>query len=447
MDTIVAISTALGAGAISIVRLSGDEAIDIVNKCFVGRDLNKVESHTITYGHIVEDGKTIDEVLVSVFKAPKTYTRENVVEINCHGGMYVTNRILEIMLNNGARIAESGEFTKRAFLNGRIDLTRAEAVMDVINSKTESALALANGGLRGDVYNMVQGLRKELIDCIAKIEVNIDYPEYEEENYISNEILKPTLSNIKNKLEKILERAQSSLMLKDGIDTAIIGKPNVGKSSILNALTREKKAIVTDVAGTTRDIVEGKITIGGVVLNLIDTAGVRETEDIVEKIGIDKAKEALEKAKLVLLVLDGSRPFEEEDRKLLELTENKERLIILNKSDLPLINEAKDKADIIITSSDDNDIVNLEEAIKKVCNIKEINNVDATYVGNARQLSKMKEALKAVKEALNSIDFGLPIDIVNIDISNAWNSLGEIIGKVSSDDLLDTLFSNFCLGK
>lgn len=447
MDTIAAISTALGAGAISIVRLSGDEAIDIVNKCFVGKDLNKVESHTITYGHIVEDGKTIDEVLVSVFKAPKTYTRENVVEINCHGGMYVTNRILEIMLNNGARIAESGEFTKRAFLNGRIDLTRAEAVMDVINSQTESALALANGGLRGDVYNMVQGLRKELIDCIAKIEVNIDYPEYEEENYISNEILKPTLSNIKNKLEKILERAQSSLMLKDGIDTAIIGKPNVGKSSILNALTREKKAIVTDVAGTTRDIVEGKITIGGVVLNLIDTAGVRETEDIVEKIGIDKAKEALEKAKLVLLVLDGSRPFEEEDRKLLELTENKERLIILNKSDLPLINEAKDKADIIITSSDDNDIVNLEEAIKKVCNIKEINNVDATYVGNARQLSKMKEALKAVKEALNSIDFGLPIDIVNIDISNAWNSLGEIIGKVSSDDLLDTLFSNFCLGK
>lgn len=447
MDTIAAISTALGAGAISIVRLSGDEAIDIVNKCFVGKDLNKVESHTITYGHIVEDGKTIDEVLVSVFKAPKTYTRENVVEINCHGGMYVTNRILEIMLNNGARIAESGEFTKRAFLNGRIDLTRAEAVMDVINSQTENALALANGGLRGDVYNMVQGLRKELIDCIAKIEVNIDYPEYEEENYISNEILKPTLSNIKNKLEKILERAQSSLMLKDGIDTAIIGKPNVGKSSILNALTREKKAIVTDVAGTTRDIVEGKITIGGVVLNLIDTAGVRETEDIVEKIGIDKAKEALEKAKLVLLVLDGSRPFEEEDRKLLELTENKERLIILNKSDLPLINEAKDKADIIITSSDDNDIVNLEEAIKKVCNIKEINNVDATYVGNARQLSKMKEALKAVKEALNSIDFGLPIDIVNIDISNAWNSLGEIIGKVSSDDLLDTLFSNFCLGK
>ena len=447
MDTIAAISTALGAGAISIVRLSGDEAIDIVNKCFVGKDLNKVESHTITYGHIIEDGKTIDEVLVSVFKAPKTYTRENVVEINCHGGMYVTNRILEIMLNNGARIAESGEFTKRAFLNGRIDLTRAEAVMDVINSQTESALALANGGLRGDVYNMVQGLRKELIDCIAKIEVNIDYPEYEEENYISNEILKPTLSNIKNKLEKILERAQSSLMLKDGIDTAIIGKPNVGKSSILNALTREKKAIVTDVAGTTRDIVEGKITIGGVVLNLIDTAGVRETEDIVEKIGIDKAKEALEKAKLVLLVLDGSRPFEEEDRKLLELTETKERLIILNKSDLPLINEAKDKADIIITSSDDNDIVNLEEAIKKVCNIKEINNVDATYVGNARQLSKMKEALKAVKEALNSIDFGLPIDIVNIDISNAWNSLGEIIGKVSSDDLLDTLFSNFCLGK
>ena len=266
MDTIVAISTALGAGAISIVRLSGPESIEIVNKCFKGKDLRKVESHTITYGYIYDNEKMIDEVLVSVFKAPKTYTCEDVVEINCHGGMFVTNKVLELMLENGARIAESGEFTKRAFLNGRIDLTRAEAVMDVINSQTDKTLKLANSGLRGDIYNLINGLRTELVNCIASIEVNIDYPEYEEENEVTNNVLKPVLNKLKIKLEDILEKANTSVIIREGIDTAIVGKPNVGKSSILNALIREKKAIVTSVAGTTRDIVEGKINIGGVLL-------------------------------------------------------------------------------------------------------------------------------------------------------------------------------------
>lgn len=447
MDTIVAISTALGAGAISIVRLSGPEAIEIVNKNFKGKDLRKVETHTISYGHIVKDDEMIDEVLVSVFRAPKTYTCEDVVEINCHGGMYVTNKVLELMLDSGARIAESGEFTKRAFLNGRIDLTRAEAVMDVINSQTDKTLKIANSGLRGDIYRLIKGLREELINCIASVEVNIDYPEYEEENEISNQVLRPTLLNLKNKLEDILEKANTSLIIKNGIDTAIVGKPNVGKSSILNALIREEKAIVTNVAGTTRDIVEGKINVGGVILNLIDTAGVRETEDIVEKIGIDKAKEVLNDAQLVLLILDTSRPFDEEDRVLLELTKDKKRIVIGNKSDLPTNNEYISKIDVVICSNNDDDIVKLEKEIKKVCEIKEINTVDATYIGNARQLSKIKEALKSINDALLCVDLGYPIDIVNIDITNAWNSLGEIIGKVSSDDLLDTLFSNFCLGK
>ena len=446
MDTIVAISTALGAGAISIVRLSGDEAIDIVNSCFKGKDLRTVDSHTITYGYIYDNDKMIDEVLVSVFKAPRTYTCEDVVEINCHGGMFVTNKVLELMLERGARIAESGEFTKRAFLNGRIDLTRAEAVMDVINSQTDKTLKLANSGLRGDIYNLISGLRTELVNCIASIEVNIDYPEYEEEKEVTNDVLIPILNKLKLKLEDILEKANTSVLIREGIDTAIVGKPNVGKSSILNALIREKKAIVTSVAGTTRDIVEGKINISGVLLNLIDTAGVRETDDIVEKIGINKAKEVIEKANLVLPVLDSSRSLDDEDKALIELTKDKKRIIIMNKSDLPTVNEFKE-ADIVISSGNEEDIYKLEAAIKKVCELNEINDIDATYIGNARQLSKIKEALKAINDSLMGIEYGYPIDIINIDISKAWNSLGEIIGKVSSDDLLDTLFSNFCLGK
>ena len=446
MDTIVAISTAIGAGAISIVRLSGPEAIQIVNENFKGKDLTKVESHTINYGHIVENGEEIDEVLVSVFKAPRTYTCEDVVEINCHGGMYVTNRVLEIMLNSGARMAEGGEFTKRAFLNGRIDLTRAEAVMDVINSQTDKTLKQANKGLRGDVYNLINKFRTQLINCIASIEVNIDYPEYDEENEITNDVLKPNLLELKEELKDILDKAETSIMINEGISTAIVGKPNVGKSSILNALIRETKAIVTSVAGTTRDIVEGKINVGGILLKLIDTAGVRETEDVVEKIGIDKTKEVINKAQLVLLVFDGSRDFDEEDKVLLELTENKKRIIILNKNDLPQNNNFKG-ADIIISANKEEDIYNLEKTIKRVCEINEINDIDATYIGNARQLSKIKEALRGINDALNGIEYGYPIDIINVDITKAWNSLGEIIGKVSSDDLLDTLFTNFCLGK
>ncbi len=446
MDTIVAISTAMGAGAISIVRLSGDDAIEIVNKSFKGKDLSKVLTHTINYGYIYDGEDCVDEVLVSIFLAPKTYTKENVVEINCHGGMFVTNRILEVMLNNGARIAEAGEFTKRAFLNGRIDLTKAEAVMDVINSQTERTLKLANNALKGDVYELIKGFREKIVNCIAQIEVNIDYPEYYDEVQITNDLLNPTLNELKYRLEDILDKAQTSKIIRQGINTAIVGKPNVGKSSLLNALLRENKAIVTDIAGTTRDTIEGQINLGGVVLNLIDTAGVRDTDDIVEKIGVDKSKAVINNAELVILVLDNSRAIDEEDLLLLKLTSDKKRIIVMNKNDLENKNTFNEEV-INISTYNKEDIYKLEKEIIKVCSIKEINNLDATYIGNARQISKIKEALNAIKEALKGIEFGYPIDIINIDITKAWVSLGEIIGQVSSDDLINNLFTNFCLGK
>ncbi len=446
MDTIVAISTAIGSGAISIVRLSGPEAIEIVNKSFKGKDLNTAKSHTITYGYIYDGDTCLDEVLVSIFLAPKTYTRENVVEINCHGGMFVTNKILELMLNNGARIAEAGEFTKRAFLNGRIDLTKAEAVMDVINSQTERNLKLANTALRGDVFKLIEGFREDILNCIAKIEVNIDYPEYEDEIVITNDILKPNLISLKEKLEDILNKANTSSIIRQGISTAIVGKPNVGKSSLLNALLRENKAIVTNIAGTTRDTIEGKINLGGVILNLIDTAGVRETEDVVEKIGVNKSKEVIKDAELVILVLDNSRELDEEDKLLIDITNDKKRIIVMNKNDLENKNLFKGTY-LNISTLNNEDINKLEKEIINVCAINEINTLDATYIGNARQISKIKEALKSINEALDGIEFGYPVDIINIDITKAWTSLGEIIGKVSSDDLINNLFTNFCLGK
>ena len=445
-DTIVGISTTVGRGAISIVRLSGPESIKIANEIFKGKDLMKVSSHTINYGYIYDGEECIDEVLVSVFKAPKTYTKENVVEINCHGGMFVTNRILEVMLNNGARIAEAGEFTKRAFLNGRIDLTKAEAVMDVINSQTENNLKLANNALKGDIYDLITGFREEIVKCIAQIEVNIDYPEYYDEVQITNELLKPTLNELKVKLEDILDKSKTSTIIRQGINTAIVGKPNVGKSSLLNALLRENKAIVTDIAGTTRDTIEGKINLGGIVLNLIDTAGVRETDDVVEKIGVDKSKDVIKEAELVLLVLDNSRKLDEEDELLLDITKDKKRIVVMNKNDLESMNQYSDEA-IYISAYNKNDIYMLEKKVIEICAIKEINNLDATYIGNARQISKVKEALNAINDALNGIEFGYPVDIINVDISKAWVSLGEIIGKVSSDELINNLFTNFCLGK
>ena len=447
-DTIAAIATAPSNSAISIIRLSGSESIDIVAEIFKGKNLKKAKSHTIHYGHIYNDKEILDEVLVSVFKAPKTFTREDVVEINCHGGIYVTNRVLELLLVKGARLADPGEFTKRAFLNGRIDLTQAEAVIDMIESNTASSLKMANLGLLGETKKVISDFREKILECLLKIEVNIDYPEYEDEEQITEDILIPRLKALQNDMEMVLKKSEVSRIIKYGVKTAIIGKPNVGKSSLLNALIREDKAIVSNIAGTTRDIVEGSINIGGIVLNLIDTAGVRDTDDFVEKIGVEKTKKIIDDADLIMLVFDNNTPLNDDDIELLDITKNKNRVIVVNKKDLESKININVTDDILyISSFDQNDISKLENKIKQICNYTDVTNIDSTYIGNTRQIAKLKIAKKQLDDSLVSLNMGLPIDLACVDIKNCWISLGEILGEVSSEDLIDELFARFCLGK
>ena len=445
MDAICAIATPYGAGAISIVRASGKDSIKMINEIFKGPDLTKVASHTISYGSIVYEGEIIDEVLVSVFLPPRTYTKEECVEINCHGGMFVTNKILETLLKIGFRLADSGEFTKRAFLNGRIDLTQAEAVMDIISSGNNLMLRNSNKALRKEITKMITSLRERLLGLIAKIEVNIDYPEYDDAIEMTNEIIIPELKDIENEIKGILEHSKIGKTLSHGISTAIVGRPNVGKSSLLNMLLEEERAIVSHYAGTTRDTVEGKLNIGNITLNLIDTAGIRESDDFVEQIGINKAKEVLERAELVLLVLDNSNitPY---DLELLRLTEDKTRIIILNKMDLN--NKANIKEPHIMISALNNEgLKELVDEILKVAKVNELNQVDATYLTNARQIAKLDLAHKAICDAITSSQEYLPVDMVELDIKKAWDTLGEIIGIASGDELINELFSKFCLGK
>ncbi len=446
-DTIAAIGTAVSNNAISIIKVSGTESIDIVSKIFT-KNLKKVESHTIHYGYIKENNNIIDEVLVSVYRAPKSFTCEDVVEINCHGGIFVTNKILEILLSNGARLAEPGEFTKRAYLNGRIDLTQAEAVMDMIVSNTNNSLKLASLGLTGEVKKIIKEFRDQVLQSMLEVEVNIDYPEYEDEVQVTEDKLLPNLLKLREQIDELLKKSEISQVIKNGINTAIIGRPNVGKSSLLNAMLQEDKAIVTSIAGTTRDIVEGEINIGGLVLKLIDTAGVRETDDVIEQIGVEKSKKVLSEADLVILVLDNSQKLNDVDIELLELSKDKRRIIVVNKKDLPKNLDLTDYADLIYMSSfDKNDIELLESRIKELCNITDALNLDGTYIGNARQIGKLKEAKNNLNDAIASLNAGMPIDIANIDINNAWINLGEILGEVSSEELIDELFSRFCLGK
>ena len=455
-DTIAAIGTAVSNNAISIIKVSGMDAIDITNKIF-SKDLKKVNSHTITYGYILENNNKVDEVLVSVFKAPKSFTCEDVVEINCHGGVFVTNKILRLLLENGARLAEAGEFTKRAFLNGRIDLTEAESIMDVIECDTNQSLALAANGLFGKTKELIKAYREKVLKCLLAIEVNIDYPEYEDEEQISEYELFPKLKELINDIDVVLSKSEVSQILKNGIDTAIIGKPNVGKSSLLNSLLKEDKAIVTDIAGTTRDIVEGRVDIGGVVLNLIDTAGIRETDDVVEKIGVEKALKVLDKASLVILVLDNARKINDVDKELLRISANKNRIIVINKNDLnrelktdelnTYITVDEKNACVFMSSFSDNDIEKLEKLIKIKCKISDINNIDATYIGNARQIAKLKEAKNNLLQGIEAINLKMPIDMVGINIKEAWMNLGEILGEENQDSMIDELFSRFCLGK
>ncbi len=448
LDTIAAISTATGKSALSIVRMSGEKAIAIANEVFKGKNLNKVKSHTVHYGHIHYDLDIIDEVLVSVFKAPRTFTREDVVEISCHGGAFVTNKILELLLIKGARLAEPGEFTKRAFMNGRIDLTQAEAVSDVIEAKTKSSLKLANIGLRGDIRKLIEDFRSELLSCIASIEVNIDYPEYEQESEITNKVLLPTLNDLVIKINNIIIKSEETQIIKEGIKTAIIGRPNVGKSSLLNSLLREDKAIVTDIAGTTRDIVEGVINVGGVVLNLIDTAGIRDTTNVIEKIGVEKTKLAMKEAELIMLVFDFNEKLNDYDLELLKITENIPRIIVVNKKDLDQkIDLSKLNDYLIISTFDKSDIEKIENKIKEIIKVTSVGDLDSSYIGNARQRAKLKESLKHLENALEAARYEVVLDMINIDIVLAWKALGEIIGENNPEALIDELFSKFCLGK
>ena len=445
-DTIVAISTALGEGAISIIRVSGDDAIKIINPLFDGKDLEKASSHTINYGRIVYNGEIIDEVLLSIMKAPKTYTKEDVIEINTHGSIAVVNKIMEILLLEGCRLAEPGEFTKRAFLNGRIDLTESEGVMDLINSETELTRKMAINELSGNVSRLIEDTREEIISLISNIEVNIDYPEYEDIEVVTINKIKEKVREIKEKLLKTLKLSEDGKILKDGIKTVILGKPNVGKSSLLNALLEEEKAIVTDVKGTTRDIVEGSILVGGVKLNLIDTAGVRKSDDIVEKIGIEKSLNLIDEAELVLLILDASCPLSEEDKYLLEKTKDKKRIIIMNKIDLKLNNSYMD--DVIKISAKNNEgIENIKDAIKELFNVGTFMSKNLTFFTNVRQISLLKSAIKSLEDVEQGIKEEREIDMIEIDLKLVWEKLGDIIGANYTEELIDNLFSRFCLGK
>lgn len=445
-DTIVAISTALGEGAISIIRVSGDDAIKIINPLFDGKDLEKASSHTINYGHIVYNGEIIDEVLLSIMKAPKTYTKEDVIEINTHGSIAVVNKIMEILLLEGCRLAEPGEFTKRAFLNGRIDLTESEGVMDLINSETELTRKMAINELSGNVSRLITDTREDIISLISNIEVNIDYPEYEDIEVVTINKIREKVREIKEKLLKTLKLSEDGKILKNGIKTVILGKPNVGKSSLLNALLEEEKAIVTDVKGTTRDIVEGSILVGGVKLNLIDTAGVRKSDDIVEKIGIEKSLNLIDEAELVLLILDASCPLSEEDKYLLEKTKDKKRIIIMNKIDLKLNNSYMD--DVIKISAKNNEgIENIKDAIKELFNVGAFMSKNLTFFTNVRQISLLKSAIKSLEDVQQGIKEEREIDMIEIDLKLVWEKLGDIIGANYTEELIDNLFSRFCLGK
>ena len=448
-DTICAISTALGVGAISIIRVSGDEAIDIVNKIF-DKDLTKKESHTINYGHIVYNGEIIDEVMVSIMKSPKTFTKEDIVEINSHGGVAVTNKVLEILLLEGARLAEPGEFTKRAFLNGRIDLVEAESIMDLIESKTETSRKLAISGMEGKVSKLVKNIIDNLVKVNANIEVNIDYPEYEDIEIVTKEKIEEMSKYINKELTKLLNESENGKLIKDGINTLILGRPNVGKSSILNKLIEEDKAIVTSVAGTTRDIVEGQIKVNGILLNIIDTAGVRETEDIVEKIGVEKSLSLINDADLIILVFNNNEKLTDEDKKLLEYTKEKKRIIVINKIDLENnldISNLKNERIVKVSALKDNGIENLKNEINDMFNLEEINLGDFTYLSNSRQISLVKKAVEISKNLEDALNNDVPIDLLEIDIKEICEILGEIIGESYDDKLIDTLFSNFCLGK
>lgn len=438
-DTIAAIATANATGAVSIIRISGEEAILIASE-LINKDLSKKEGYTITFGTVQEDNEVVDEVLVSIFRAPKSYTGEDVVEIGCHGGLFITRKILSLCLGKGARLARRGEFTERAFLNGKMDLSQAEGVNDLINATDEVNAKSAMHSLKGSVSKILKQLEEDLTQIISNIEVNIDYPEYDDVHQLTEDEILPKARTWLKDIQKLIDEAKKAVNIREGIDTVILGRPNVGKSSLLNALLEEDKAIVTDIAGTTRDIVEGTVRLDGITLNLIDTAGIHESNDIVEKIGIDKSLQALEKAELVIVVIDGSEALTDEDHKLLEMTKNKNRIVVYNKNDKAI------QHDGISISAINGDVEALTNAIKEKYE-KELYLASSDTLNNERQIGLAIQAEQSMKNAIRTLEDGMELDLVTIDLENAWTSLKEITGKAGKEDLLDEIFSRFCLGK
>ncbi|UVJ00230.1 tRNA uridine-5-carboxymethylaminomethyl(34) synthesis GTPase MnmE [Staphylococcus aureus] len=457
LDTITSISTPMGEGAIGIVRLSGPQAVEIADKLYKGKHLlNDVPSHTINYGHIIdpESKEVVEEVMVSVLRAPKTFTREDIIEINCHGGILTINRVLELTMTHGARMAEPGEFTKRAFLNGRIDLSQAEAVMDFIRSKTDRASKVAMNQIEGRLSDLIKKQRQSILEILAQVEVNIDYPEYDDVEDATTEFLLEQSKEIKQEINRLLDTGAQGKIMREGLSTVIVGKPNVGKSSMLNNLIQDNKAIVTEVAGTTRDVLEEYVNVRGVPLRLVDTAGIRETEDIVEKIGVERSRKALSQADLILFVLNNNEALTQEDYTLYEVVKNEDVIIIVNKMDLEQnidINEVKDMigdTPLIQTSMlKQEGIDELEIQIRDLFFGGEVQNQDMTYVSNSRHISLLKQARQTIQDAIDAAESGVPMDMVQIDLTRTWEILGEIIGETASDELIDQLFSQFCLGK
>ena len=451
-DTIAAISTPLGEGAIGIVRLSGTDSFAIAQKIFKGKDLASVASHTLNYGHIVDPDKNeiLDEVMVGAMRSPKTFTREDIIEINTHGGIAVTNEILQLVIREGARLAEPGEFTKRAFLNGRVDLTQAEAVMDIIRAKTDKAMNIAVKQLDGSLSDLINNTRQEILNTLAQVEVNIDYPEYDDVEEATTEIIREKTTEFEALLTNLLKTARRGKILREGISTAIIGRPNVGKSSLLNNLLREEKAIVTDIEGTTRDVIEEYVNINGVPLKLVDTAGIRETEDIVEQIGVERSKKALKEADLVLLVLNASESLTDQDRQLLEISKDSNRIILLNKVDLPEkieINQLPEDH-IKISVLKNQNIDQIEDRINALFfENAGLVEQDATYLSNARHISLIEKAVESLQAVNEGLALGMPVDLLQVDLTRTWEILGEITGDAAPDELITQLFSQFCLGK
>ena len=456
-DTITSISTPMGEGAIGIVRLSGPQAIEIGDILYKGKKkLSEVETHTINYGHIIdpETNETVEEVMVSVLRAPKTFTREDIIEINCHGGILTINRILELTMPYGARMAEPGEYTKRAFLNGRIDLSQAEAVMDFIRSKTDRASKVAMNQIEGRLSDLIKKQRQSILEILAQVEVNIDYPEYDDVEDATTDFLLEQSKRIKEEINQLLETGAQGKIMREGLSTVIVGRPNVGKSSMLNNLIQDNKAIVTEVAGTTRDVLEEYVNVRGVPLRLVDTAGIRDTEDIVEKIGVERSRKALSEADLILFVLNNNEPLTEDDQTLFEVIKNEDVIVIINKTDLEQrldvseLREMIGDMPLIQTSMlKQEGIDELEIQIKDLFFGGEVQNQDMTYVSNSRHISLLKQARQSIQDAIDAAESGIPMDMVQIDLTRTWEILGEILGESASDELIDQLFSQFCLGK